>query len=153
MIQDDNLKANYLVNFIEFVDWHRIEGGREQVTIGVLGAPAVAKKLAAIAEQRRRDSRGHVFRVIDTPTDSDLSEIDVLYVGRGLEEAWAELAKLAEAHHFLMVGQGDDFLREAGVIEFVSVRNHLRFSINHTRARDLNIALSSKLLKLAVEVQ
>lgn len=151
-IQEDNLKAHYLVNFIDFVEWGGSRDRDEPITIGVIDAPSVAKSLEELAAQRHASKRGVPFRVVGLSIDGDFSVVDVLYVDRGQQILWDILSRKANEHRILLVGEGSGFMERTGVIEFVTVRNNLRFSVNLTRAKDLNIFLSSKLLKLAVDV-
>ncbi len=152
VLQDDNLKASYLVNFIDFVEW-KGKDDSEITTIGVMGSRTIAGKLSSVAKSRQASKVGHLFKVREVNANDDWSGIDLLFVERGHRHLWPTLFKVAEEKSILLVGEEDGFMQQVGVIEFTTVKNRLRFSVNHTRAGDLSILVSSKLLKLATEIQ
>jgi hypothetical protein len=58
----------------------------------------------------------------------------------------------AEGKPILTVSDSPDFLAHGGMIQFVQVEDHVRFSVNLDACSRHSVALSSELLKVAVAV-
>ena len=54
-----------------------------------------------------------------------------------------------KGRHVLTIGETTDFARMGGVINFIRVKNKIRFEINVAAAKQANLKISSKMLKLA----
>ena len=68
---------------------------------------------------------------------------------------WAQQAKLltsVEALPILTIGDGENFIRDGGMIQLVKVEGHIRFEINLDAAKSAGLKISSKLLQLAERV-
>jgi hypothetical protein len=72
-----------------------------------------------------------------------------IYEGERMREDLAILAGIDA----LTVSDIPDFLERGGMIQFVSVANHVRFSVNLNALNRSHLALSSQLLKVAVSVK
>ncbi len=53
----------------------------------------------------------------------------------------------------LTVGEGDDFVRQGGIIAFVIENRRVRFDINQAAAENAALKLSSKLLSVARSIE
>ena len=151
IVRDEALKASYLVNFLEFVDWDQAQGKGHR--IGVLNSEGVASKIRAISLARKDDLKNRQINVVHFDNAADISEVDLLFVARGNQMLWAELVELSERQSFILIGEEDGFLETGGVIRFVTVSNRIRFKINSKQAKKIGVSMSSKLLNLAVEVR
>jgi hypothetical protein len=49
----------------------------------------------------------------------------------------------------LTVGEGDEFLRQGGMVAFVIENRRVRFDVNQTTAANAGLTLSSRLLMVA----
>ncbi len=150
-LQEDALKAGYLVNFFEFVEWDQLPGRGHR--IGVLDAEGLAAKIEAIGLTRLCNHEGMVVSAVNFETVTDIDNVDLLFVPRGKRMHWRQLVEFSELHNCLLVGEESGFLEMGGGIQFVTINNRLRFKINNKQAEKLGIRMSSKLLNLAVEVR
>ena len=142
----DEIKANYLEGFVDFVTWQG-DAAQESVTIGVMGSPELARILERASEDGERARRLSVARV--SPGD-ELSGLDVLYVGSGYKPHWPELRKAAARENVLLVGDEEGFVRSGGCIEFVFRKNRVRFIVSVENIEKHGIEVSSKLSELSL---
>ncbi len=119
------LKAVYIYHFTEFV------GG--------------------YLEQAIRDERVHHRRLIIQRYQrvQEVENCHLLFISASenarLEGILAEL----KGRSILTVGETEDFALRGGMIQFITVQNHIRFRINLGDARAAKIQISSKMLRSA----
>lgn len=148
-LQIDRLKANYILNFIDFARWEKpLKAG--EITIGAICKKDLVIELKRISNGSRG---GPVVNIVPLEGSKNipLDEIDLLFIGAGntgllesLKEDWDNLS-------ILLVGEDEHFLEEGGAIQFTFMKNRLRFYVDQNNANTLGIELSSKLIELAVE--
>lgn len=143
----DEIKANYLEGFVDFVSWGGGGDPRSRVTIGVLGSPELAKILERYSENEERTRSVSVVRV--SPGD-DLSGLDILYVASGYKGHWPDLRRAAAEEQILLVGDEEGFVRAGGCIEFVFRKNRVRFIVSADNIEQHGLEVSSKLSELSL---
>jgi hypothetical protein len=144
-----SLKAGYLFNFIQFVEWPA-PGGTDPFTICFRGSDGVLEQLSAALPAKRMGSRPVAARTL-SPGES-LAGCHVLYLD-GTQLASSVQAISARAPGLLTVSDGTNFLSEGGIIELFAEGNRLRFRISLDNARRANLRISSSLLQLASSVE
>jgi hypothetical protein len=80
----------------------------------------------------------------------DLPGCQILFIGHLQESQAGALLREAADTHVLTVGEGDDFRRDGGMIQFMVADNGVKFAINQQQAERAGLRISSKLLELAV---
>lgn len=119
------------------------------MTIGVLGNNPFGSYLEQAVAGETMDGRKLVIRYC-----SDIKEAlgcQMLFIntpGRTKEVLAALSGK-----SILTVGDGEDFAKNGGMIQFYLANNKTRIKINLTAAKAANITISSKLLRLAEIVE
>lgn len=147
------LKAAFLYNFTKFVEWptNRFAAADSPIIIGVLGVNPFADELAKAVAGRTQN--GHGFLVTNFVSVEAAGTAHLLFVTRGHEPAlqgrWAEL----HAAGVLTVGESAEFAAAAGVINFTTEADKIRFEINLETAELGGLKISSKLLQLAKTVR
>ncbi len=145
----DDVQAAYLYNFGKFVRWP--EGaGRGSMVVCVAGDDSFGRTIGKLVEGEQIDGRPLTERTLDRP--DGVGACSILFVGatRG-NEAESFLAA-TEGKPILTVGDAPDFIAHGGMIQFVQVEDHVRFSVNLEACNRHSVALSSELLKVAVTV-
>jgi hypothetical protein len=89
-------------------------------------------------------------RNLDRPEGAGACSI--LFVGATARGQEAGFLAAAEGKPILTVSDAPDFLAHGGMIQFVQVEDHVRFSVNLDACSRHSVALSSELLKVAVAV-
>ncbi|MBC2608173.1 YfiR family protein [Pelagicoccus albus] len=146
-LQDDTIRANYLIRFVDFIRWERPLN--EPVSIGVMGSPSLLRELNSIAAEKQKS--GREFRISEFTVEKDESTYDLIYVASGRKQVWQEIISRAQASSVVSVSDEAGFLDAGGLIEFSVQKNRLRFYLNLDAAEDYGVNLSSKLIQLSAK--
>jgi hypothetical protein len=148
---EDEVKAAYLYNFTRFVSWpvSAFSGTTDPLTLCVAGEPAVVKAVEDIVTGEHVD--GRPLRVLSQFPEGPLP-CHVLFVGRGAGERTSRLMSTAGTAPILTVGDSEQFLKQGGMIAFVVENRRVRFDISRQPAERVGLRLSSKLLRVARNV-
>jgi hypothetical protein len=146
-----DVKAAFLLNFTRFVEWPSAafaEAG-SPFTICILGRDPFGHALDDIV--RGESVRGHtllVRRITQAPAPQSCHVVFV-------EEPAKENAKILHelGPGVLTVGEGEDFLRDGGMITFVVLNRRVRFDVHPSVAETVGLKLSSQLLSVARAVE
>jgi hypothetical protein len=144
------VKAAFLLNFTKFVEWppEEFADSDSPITICILGddpfGPALDRMVAGEDVNGRKVL---VQRIRHEPSKS----CQVLFIGRLERDVPKILASLGRGT--LTVGEGENFLREGGMIAFVIDNRRVRFDIKRNAAEGAALKLSSKLLNVARSVE
>ncbi len=172
MSREDKLKAAFLYNFVNFVDWpeQRIANSNQPITIGVIGSRDFLKALEPIKTKKIRGRRILIkhfadYEKLKKSEGSDdrqrnkkiemLKTLDVLFLCArefGPIESSGRIVKALKGSPVLTVGETDGFLESGGIINFLMEDEKVRFEINNTAAKQAKLKIRSKLLRLAKRV-
>jgi hypothetical protein len=143
------VKAAFLLNFAKFVEWPTEESTppESQLYICVIGDDPFRGVLDQLVQGELVGSKKVVIQRYTGPPQA---KCDVAYISRPVKETGRLLAALGP--RVLTVGEGEDFLREGGMIAFVIDNRRVRFDVNQSAARAGSVRLSSRLLSVARKV-
>jgi hypothetical protein len=147
-----DIKAAYLVNFAKYVEWPAEAFPEEDspLRIGVLGSNPFGDILRELAAKVTLGTRTIAVEQADDP--KSLVDCHIVFVARVDEETSPpDLTPFAE-HPVLLVGEREGFAKRDGTVNFVKVKENVRFEVNLQRARERELKFSSRLLKLALKV-
>jgi hypothetical protein len=145
------VKAVFLLNFTKFIEWPpaAFEEPDSPIAICILGEDPFGGSLNQIvAGEVVSGRRVAVQRIKSAPP---AKSCQLLFVSRSEKEIPKLLPELRQG--VLTVGEGEDFVREGGMIGFVIENRRVRFAINRTMAENAGLILSSKLLSVAKSVE
>ena len=143
------LKAAFLYNFSQFVDWptEAFPEAETPMVIGVIGEDPFGAYLDEIVHGEQVNNRPLIvqrYRQVE-----EIKICHILFVSRSeaarLEEIFARL----KGRTTLTVGDIEGFAKQGGMIRFVTEKNKVRFRINLEAAKAAKLTISSKLLKPA----
>jgi hypothetical protein len=143
------IKAVFLFNFAEFVDWppRAFEDAQSPLVIGVLGDDPFGTSLDEAVRDEKVNNRPLVIRRFQRV--EDVTTCHILFLGltepEQLEKALAGL----KGRSILTVSDADDFSRLGGMIRFVMENNRIHLKINLGAAKEAGLTISSKLLRPA----
>jgi hypothetical protein len=139
------VKANYLYKFAPFVRWPAgaFEDASSPLRICIAGSDPFGTTLDKAVVGQQVGGRSIVVRRIGT---APRPRCHILFIGRSAE---ALATEIAPGEPILTVG---DRRRAPAMIQFAVVGGRVRFAVDVGAAQRGNIALSSKLLGLAMEV-
>ncbi len=146
-----NIKAAYLYNFAKFIHWpdSAFNSAKAPLVIGVLGTNYFNGSLQPLTAKKVRN------RVIEIKYFKSLAEIQgchLLYISKSVKQNHNLILKKLSTQPILTVGGYKDFVKIGGIIQFITRRDRLRFSINLAVANQNNIHIDAQLLSLAAEV-
>jgi hypothetical protein len=147
------LKAVFLFNFAQFVDWpaRAYKDAQSPCVIGVLGDDPFGAYLDNLVRGERSSTK-HPIVVQRYRRVEDIGDCHVLFIcGSEAGRMDAILAGL-KGRSILTVGDVDDFTRLGGIVRFVIEQGKIRLRINVEAARAADITISSYVLRLATIV-
>ncbi len=144
------IKAAYLYNFIKFVSWSDENTlDKEYLNVCILGKDPFQELIDPI---EGKTIQGRAIKLFKAPSYSDDLNCNVVFISSSEQRTVEQLLDKPEFRNALTVSDMDDFAKFGGMIGFVHVGNVIRFEINLSKARQSGVAISSKLLELALEV-
>jgi hypothetical protein len=148
-VDEYQMKALYLFNFAQFVEWPAaaFAGAGEPIGICVMGDNPFGSSLhKAVAGKH---AAGRSFRIREIKAVQQSSGCHLLFVPASEQENQAAILKFARDRNLLTVGETTDFLQSGGIIELRLKAGRLRFAIALEAASSSRLKISSKLLSLA----
>jgi hypothetical protein len=143
------VKAAFLYNFTQFVEWpaEAFAAPDAPLVIGILGQDPFENYLDDVV--RGEKSGGHPIVVKRYRDIGSARDCQLLFVGG--EESLRPQSVLAalKDRSVLTVGDSEEFSKRGGMIDFITRRGKIRLEINVETVRAANLAVSSKLLRLA----
>ena len=156
LVEQNQVKAVFLYNFLHFVSWpaELARPGQEQV-IAILGDSPVQQALtdlvAKVEEKERIALR--VLSLGPYREGMDLSPCHILFVGASEKNSMARIVASFRNRPVLTVADTESFLSAGGMIALLEQQNRIRYHINRKAASEAGLRLSSQLLKSAAAVQ
>lgn len=146
--REDQLKAAYLINFAQFVQWPAADN---TLTICFQGADGVREALAQAIISKKKVVSG-LLAVRALAPDAATEGCKVLFIGdadpRTVSRIHSHLDKPV-----LTISDASGFVRNGGMIELFNQDNRLRFNINAASAARAGLQISADLLQLAAAVE
>ena len=170
--RENKIKAAFLYNFMNFVDWpeDKIADANQPIVMGLIGSRDTLKALEPL-NQKTIKCRKITIRYFP--------EYEKLEKSNGTGDyQWNRKMQMLKGCHALLfctchskpihnikqiiealkgspiltVGETDGFLESGGMINFLMKEEKIRFEINNTAAKKAKLRISSKLLRLAERV-
>ena len=142
------IKAAYLYNFINYINWpeEALPAAGGTITIGVIGQNPFGSALAPLAGKR---IKGRILAVKECASPADAANCQIVFISPSEKQRLPEILEGLKDAKVLSVSEIDGFAERGGMINFISDRNKVRFEINSEAARRTGLTISSELLKLA----
>lgn len=144
------VKSAYLFNFGRFVRFAPSEpvDSRQSFDICVVGDDPFGNTLDELTGNEQLDNKP--VRVVRLKSGSEARGCAIAYISAAEGDRVERDLQAVRGHQVLTVSDAQDFLRRGGMIQFVTVGNHVRFAVNLDAVRSAQISLSSELLKVAI---
>jgi hypothetical protein len=152
------VKAAYLYNFGRFVEWPNKErpvqatalsGGR--FTVCVLGQDPFGQALdAALAGE---DINGANAAAIRISKPKEAVNCRILFISSSEDTQLKQILVALEGTSVLTVSDLPQFSQRGGMVQFVLDGKKVRFEVNLTPVEHAHLAMSSQLLKVAVNLR
>jgi hypothetical protein len=141
-----------LYKFAGYVQWPDAAFSRPDapLTIGILGADAIASELATMIAGRTVNNRTLAVRRLKA--GEALTGVNILLIGRSEIARLPQLLPQLQSHAILTVTELEGALSQGSVINFILADRRVRFEISLEAAEKHNLKLSSRLLAVAQQV-
>ena len=148
-VEEDSVKAAYLLNFAKYAEWPATVMGGGELYICTLSAQALSGKLESLQEKQ---VQGKQIRLRTVTRASEWRGCHVLYLAADEEQRADTILRNLAQFPVLTVSDAPGFAQAGGIIGLKLRAGRIRFDINQGAARHSGLTLSSQLLKLADEV-
>lgn len=150
-LEDYQIKALYLVKFIQYTGWPRDASGSNQTAtvIGVLGNDHLVEELEKLAADAGR-SRPLAVRKVSTLREAE--QCQLVFIANGESDSEAEWLEALSGKPILTVGDSKWTIKRGGVVQFVIQDEHVRFEVNLAAGQRQQLELSRQLLTVAARV-
>ena len=150
-------KANFLVRFLDFVEWpdSAFLSSQAPFVVCVRGDFLFGTSLAEIA--RGSSPQGKHVDVRWIHEDQKLRGCHIVFVSRSESKRYAKILQAVAGADVLTIGETPDFLNAGGAMSFTGQSNAagnqaLQFEVNLEAATSAHLRISSKLLAVARRV-
>ena len=143
------VKAVFLFNLAQFVQWpaKAFPDPGAPLVIGILGDDPFGGYLDETLRGEKVNNRPLVlqrFRRV-----AEIRGCHVLFVSRSESDKLEQIFGALHGRGILTVGDSDDFISRGGMIRLVTEKGKIRIRVNMEAVKAANLAISSKLLRLA----
>ena len=151
-VDEYRVKAAFLYKFGSYIEWPSgsFAGADSPVTIGVMGAGALADELVQIVAGR--NVNGRPVRVRKLRPGDPIAGLHVLFVGRAESGRLAEILAAARGQALLTVTESEEGLELGSMINFVVVEDKVRFDIAPPPSESSSLKISARLLGVARKI-
>lgn len=141
------LKAVFLFNFAQFVEWppHAFADEQQPLGICVVGPDPFGSELEAVMEGEQVDGRPIALNRFASA--ADIQGCHLVFIGRAAESEIEPTLQRVQHEPVLTVGETETFIAHGGMIRFYMEDNKVRLQINPNAADESQLRVSSKLLR------
>ena len=169
--QEYKIKAAFIYNFIKYIDWPEkklsAEKDDDPIVIGVIGVNPFGEALEPITKKTVKNKKLAVRyfpgfeqagKKYNDKNTENLRNCCVLFVSFSEKKYFREITELLNDSHVLTVSnvltisEADGFLEAGGIINFVTEKEKVNFSINLDAAKRAEIVIPTTILKIAKKV-
>jgi hypothetical protein len=143
------VKAAFLLNFANYIQWPPTALHDDTFIIGILGQDPFDNACDSLKGKMIKGRRVVVKR-FDDPEDA--REASILFISKSEQRFLPHILKILKGRPVLTVGDQPGFDRSGVMITMLLVQKRVRFTINLSAAHQNGLEISSQLLKLAQEV-
>jgi YfiR/HmsC-like len=140
------LRAAFLINFVRLTLWPQEQNGNIEETLNfcIVQEPKLSSWFSNLGTPQ---IRGHSIRTQSIDAPSNLSSCHLVFVGDVSEPKLKQILALTHDLPILTVGFQSNFISSGGIIQLFEMQEHLKFNLNLHAAQQVNLQLSSQLLK------
>ncbi|MBI5141482.1 MAG: YfiR family protein [Nitrospirae bacterium] len=152
-VREYELKAVYLYNFLQFVQWPDSTPTGVMV-IGVLGESPFGGALEELEENVRKGGMTPI-KIVHYGAyheGMNLDDCNLLFVSASERRNYTGIIAGLKGSPVLTVSETEDFIDSGGMISLVRSRDRIRWMINRHSAESAGLRMSAQLLSIAVKV-
>lgn len=143
------LKAVFLFNFTQFVEWPAATFPSDQapLVIGILGKNPFGAYLEEIVSGEKVN--GHPVAVQYYNSIEEIRSCHILFINLAGAKKGERVVEDLKGRNILTVSDASGFSEQGGMIRLYTKDNKIKFQINLEASKAASLVISSKLLRLA----
>jgi hypothetical protein len=143
-----HIKAAFLLNFAKFMEWPSqvFPDTSSSLTLYILGKDPFDEALKTIEDKIVKKRKLVIKRTLSV---EDIKECHILFICTSEKKKLSEIFTKIKDKPILTVAETNNFCQSGGIVNFIVVKNKIRFEINVDAAKRTGLKISSKLLKLS----
>lgn len=146
-VGEQDLKAAYIFNFIQFIDWPESEASSNEFTVCV--SPFSPLKRALTALENKQTSKGRTVKIKHLETGAIRDCETLVMHNADAERVLRTLRAAPPGHGILTIADDMTFVDPDIVIALTQQEGRVVFHINPEAATKAGLTISSRLLRLA----
>ena len=159
--QEYELKAVYLYNFLQFLQWpgsRHPASSDDVMVIGVVGESPFGAALDDLEKNVRKSGMKPVRFVYfgssrdGLPAKPEMAKCDLLFIASSEQHRFGSIIASLHDAPVLTVADSDDFLASGGMVNLVHTGGKIRWMINRAPVERSGLRLSAQLLTMAIKV-
>ncbi|MFA7166337.1 MAG: YfiR family protein [Desulfoplanes sp.] len=149
-ILEYRIKAAYIFNFAKFIEWpeQAFRDKNQPFSIVIMGDK---KYLQCFESLKSKTIHGRKINIkyCTSPEKLTTQSCHILFVTDQPFSQGCQSFLTNDSRQILTIGKSAAFIHAGGMIAFIQRDNKIRFAINQSKARQNNLCISSRLLRLA----
>ena len=143
------LKAVFLFNFTQFVEWSPSSfiSAQASFDIGVLGENPFGSYLEDVVSGEKVNGRPLV--VYHYKNLEEIKTCHILFINKAEINNLEDILAGIKGKNILTVSDAPNFLQQQGMVRFITKSNKIHIQINLEAAKEADLTISSKLLRVA----
>lgn len=149
VFSERDVKAVFLLNFAQFVEWpaEAFAESTSPIVIGVLGEDPFGRVLDEVVQGEVVKNRP--LSVARFQHVNQVTACHILFISSSEAARYQEILRALQRRSVLTVGDQEGFAAGGGMIRFVTEQNRIRFRANLAAIKAARLVVSSRLLRAA----
>lgn len=142
------IKAAFLYHFAQFSTWPEevFDDAAAPIRLCILGKDPFGE---ALKQLQGKTVHNRPLAIHHLPAGASARGCHLVFIGPMPKQMLQASLRQLQNQPVLTVGEGEDFLKQGGMVRLVEEKNRIQFEINITAARRAGLQLSARLLRLA----
>lgn len=145
-----NLKAAFIYNFTKYIEWNEPADENEFI-IGIIGESSINDPLAEIVKTETVDNKKITIRRFTKP--SEITSCHILFISHNCSIPLEDILAKITSKGTLIISEKNGYAEQGTAINFVIVKQKLKFEANVKALNAAGLTASSQLLKLAIIIK
>lgn len=143
------LKAVFLFNFTQFVEWPTtaFSTNESEMVIGIMGENPFDTYLEELVSGEKINGHPVVIRYFQSI--EEITTCHILFIKIEDANKQAQIVSRLKKRNIVTVSETPEFPTYGGMIRFFTMDNKIKFQVNLEASKEANVILRSKLLRLA----
>ncbi len=147
--QDEKFKALFMYNFTKYIEWPQNKQSGDFV-IGVIGNPAIAGELNAIADRKSVGSQA--IKVKEINSSDEMGKMHIVYVAEGKSDEAAAIAGKIKGKGVVLITDKPGFAQSTSGINYIKKDGKPNFEVSSKHLAEEGVKVSSQLMALGTAV-